>query len=112
MSEEPSTEEQLMNALISKMETMDNDIKAVQRQNQELKKMLNNPTAILRKSGFVRVDTPFSEDVEVDPFRNDEAIIKSDNSDLNNFTNEEIHEMSWEDIHEMAENVKPPLELY
>jgi cell shape-determining protein MreC len=48
MSEEPSTEEQLMSALISKMETMDNDIKAVQRENEQLKKMLNNPTAILR----------------------------------------------------------------
>jgi len=112
MSDEVSPTERLMNTLISKMETMDNDIKAVQRENEQLKKILNNPTAILRKSGFVRVNTPFSEDVESDPFRNDEAIMKSDNSDLNNYTNEEIHEMSWEDIHEMAENVKPPLELY
>lgn len=112
MSEE-TTEERLVNALISKMESMESDINAVRRENELLKKMMSDPSSLLKKSGFVRISTPLSEDVEGDAFRGEEAInLQKSEGQLDNYTNEQIHEMSWEEIHDMADNVKAPMELY
>tara|TARA_B100001094_G_scaffold282829_1_gene295172 strand:- start:10538 stop:10876 length:339 start_codon:yes stop_codon:yes gene_type:complete len=112
MSEE-TTEERLVNALITKMESMESDINAVRRENEILKNMMNNPAALLKKSGFVRISTPLSEDVSGDAFRGEEAInLQKSEGQLDNYTNEQIHEMSWEEIHDMADNVKTPMELY
>ncbi len=112
MSEE-TTEERLVNALISKMESMESDINAVRRENELLKKMMSDPSSLLKKSGFVRISTPLSEDVEGDAFRGEEAInLQKSEGQLDNYTNEQIHEMSWEEIHDMADNVKTPMELY
>jgi len=112
MSEE-STEERLVNALISKMESMESDINAVRRENELLKKMMSDPSSLLKKSGFVRISTPLSEDVAGDAFRGEEAInLQKSEGQLDNYTNEQIHEMSWEEIHDMADNVKTPMELY
>ena len=49
--------EQLMNALISKMETMDADIQSIRMENQILKRAIDNPQLILRKAGFVTRDS-------------------------------------------------------
>ena len=38
-----------MSALISKMETMDAGLRDLQAENKELKKMVSNPSAMLRK---------------------------------------------------------------
>ena len=100
---------QLMNALISKMESMDNDIQAVRAENAMLKKAFDNPQMILRKAGFIPFNTPLSEDVQADAFRADmdTAILKGGGNEnklgLDSYTNEQVHEMSWDEIHEMAE---------
>lgn len=47
--------------------------------------------------------TPLTDGVEVDAFRAaDDAIIKGHD----NFSNSEIHQMTWDEIHEMAEQAK------
>ena len=103
MSEETSPTEKLMNTLISKMENMDNDLQSLKHENALLRKQLNNPSSMLRKAGFVSSITPLNENVEVDAFRaNDDAIIKGHD----NFSNSEIHQMTWDEIHEMAEQAK------
>ena len=103
MSEEMSTTERLMTTLISKMESMDNDLQSLKHENEVLRKALNNPTSLLRKAGFVSSTTPLTADVEVDAFRaSDDAIIKGHNE----FSNSQIHEMTWDEIHEMAEQAK------
>ena len=109
--------ERLMNALISKMETMDRDIQVVREENAMLRKAFDNPQAILRKAGFVPYSTPLSDDVRADAFRADmDTIMKSrdidGNSDLDKFSNEEVHEMSWDDIHSMADQHKTVQEMY
>jgi hypothetical protein len=103
MSDEVSPTERLMNTLISKMESMDSDLQSLKHENALLRKAIRDPTSLLRKAGYVSAMTPLSEDVEVDAFRAaDDAIIKG-HSD---FSNTEIHQMSWEEIHEMAEQAK------
>jgi len=103
MSDEVSPTERLMNTLISKMESMDSDLQSLKHENALLRKAIRDPTSLLRKAGYVSSMTPLSEDVEVDAFRAaDDAIIKG-HSD---FSNTEIHQMSWEEIHEMAEQAK------
>ena len=98
-----NTTERLMTTLISKMENMDNDLQSLKHQNAELRKALNNPTSLLRKAGFVTSTTPLNEDVSVDAFRaNDDSIIKGQDD----FSNSEIHQMTWDEIHNMAEQVK------
>jgi|21_taG_2_1085346.scaffolds.fasta_scaffold00073_15 hypothetical protein len=109
--------ERLMNALISKMETMDRDIQVVREENAMLRKAFENPQAILRKAGFVPYSTPLSDDVRADAFRADmDTIMKSrdidGNSDLDKFSNEEVHEMSWDEIHSMADQHKTVQEMY
>lgn len=109
---------QLMNALISKMESMDNDIQAVRAENAMLRKAFDNPQLILRKAGFVPYSTPLSEDVQADAFRADmdTAILKGAANEnqlgLDAYTNEEVHEMSWDEIHEMAESQIERKEMY
>tara|TARA_B110001452_G_C15120692_1_gene390594 strand:- start:9 stop:326 length:318 start_codon:yes stop_codon:yes gene_type:complete len=102
-----TTTEKLMNTLINKMESMDNEIISLRR-------MINSPQAILKKAGFIPVRTPFSEDVESDAFRAD-TFVKSDIPDSANpdtYSNEEIHDMTWQDIHEMAEQHREVKEMY
>jgi hypothetical protein len=103
MSEEVSPTERLMTTLISKMESMDSDLQSLKHENALLRKAIRDPSALLRKAGFVASATPLSEGVEVDAFRaNDDAIIKGHD----NFSNSQIHQMSWDEIHEMAEQAK------
>ena len=106
MTEEVSTTERLMSALISKMEAMDSDVQALKAENANLRKALRDPSAMLRKAGFVSATTPLSEDLPHDPFRADMngALLKGEQSDFP--SNAEIHQMSWDDIHEMAEQAR------
>ena len=115
MAEEQDVTERLMNALISKMESMDSDIKSVRAENDQLRKMMSNPATLLKRAGYVRTNTPLSEDMLDDPFRMDDTVIKSEgtvNNQLDSYTNEEVHEMSWEEIHEMASQHREVRELY
>jgi hypothetical protein len=108
VSDESNTE-RLMNALITKMESMDNSLHSLKQENIELKKMIQQPRNLLKRAGFVSVRTPFSEDVEPDGFRGDldlgEATLTKA-ANLGEMSNEEVHNMSWDDIHELAGNVK------
>ena len=109
--------ERLMNALISKMETMDADIQGIRAENLILKRALDNPQNILRKAGFVPYVTPLSEDVEVDAFRADVGTTSTDGSsimkdDPDKFSNTEIHEMTWDEIHDMADQHREVKEMY
>ena len=108
--------EKLMNTLISKMESMDNEVKILKAENASLKRMMENPQSILRKAGFVPYSTPYSEDVEVDAFRADVQTIKKEDggsrSDPDKFSNTEIHEMSWDEIHDMADQHREVKEMY
>ncbi len=96
-----SPTERLMSTLVTKMESMDNDLQILKNENQRLHRIINNPTSLLRKAGFVATMTPLSEDVQTDVFRSDEGTLLKAND---TFTNEEIHLMSWEEIHALAEN--------
>ena len=101
--------EKLMNTLISKMESMDNEVQILKAENAILKRTVENPQVLLRKAGFVPYGTPLSEDVEVDAFRADVGTTVTDTimkEDPDKFSNTEIHEMSWDEIHEMAEQSK------
>ena len=89
--------ERLVNALITKMEVMDNSIEILKQENQRLKSLLNNPQSLLKKMGME--DDPFRNDL------NDDSILKGINSAIPQ-TNEDFHNMSWEDIHELANNSK------
>ena len=103
-----TTTEKLMNTLINKMESMDNEIISLRR-------MINSPQAILKKAGFIPVRTPFSEDVETDAFREDTFMkgnVVQDSANPDAYSNEEIHDMTWGDIHEMADQHREVKELY
>ena len=108
--------EKLMNTLISKMESMDNEVQILKAENASLKRMMENPQNILRKAGFVPYSTPYSEDVEVDAFRADVQTIQKQEggsrSDPDKFSNTEIHEMTWDEIHEMADQHREVKEMY
>jgi len=108
--------EKLMNTLISKMESMDNEVQILKAENASLKRMMQNPQSILMKAGFVPYATPYSEDVEVDAFRADVQTIKKEDggsrSDPDKFSNTEIHEMTWDEIHEMADQHREVKEMY
>ena len=107
--------ERLMNTLITKMESIDNEVQILKAENAALKRMVDSPAALLKKAGFVTARTPLSVDVGYDPLRGDlpvdeaGAVIKSDN---NEYSNEEIHNLSWSEIHEMAEQTREVKELY
>ena len=109
--------EKLMNTLISKMESMDNEVQILKAENAILKRTVENPQVLLRKAGFVPYGTPLSEDVEVDAFRADVGTVvgASDSimkEDPDKFSNTEIHEMSWDEIHEMADQHREVKEMY
>ena len=108
--------EKLMNTLISKMESMDNEVQILKAENASLRRMMENPQSILKKAGFVPYSTPYSEDVEVDAFRADVQTIKKQDggsrSDPDKFSNTEIHEMSWDEIHDMADQHREVKEMY
>lgn len=103
MTNEESDATLLMKALISKMESMDAEVRM-------LRKQVSNPQALLRKSGFVKAVTPATEDAWGDPLRGerDEVIAKAGDGVNESMgvampnSNEEWHEMSWDEIHAMA----------
>ena len=103
-----SVAERLMGVLITKMENMDSDLESLKHENMRLRKMITNPTIMLKKMGMVRATTPLTENVMNDAFRNDmndDSIMKGVNSSIPQ-TNEDFHNMSWEDIHDMAQSAK------
>ena len=105
----------LMSTLISKMESMDTDMQLLKAENASLKRLIENPNNLLRKAGFLPYGTPLSEDVTTDAFRTDmdTTLLKGEKGeDLDRFSNEQIHEMSWEEIHEMASQHKEVKEMY
>ena len=105
---EQSDAERLMGVLITKMENMDSDLESLKHENMRLRKMITNPTIMLKKMGMVRATTPLTENVMNDAFRNDmndDSIMKGVNSSIPQ-TNEDFHNMSWEDIHDMAQSAK------
>lgn len=111
MSTEESGTERLMNALINKMESMDRSLDSLKQENIELKKMIQRPGNLLKRAGFVSVNTPLSEDVETDNFRADldmgeATLLKGKNVDIGVMSNEDVHQMSWDDIHDLADSTK------
>ena len=76
MSDEPA---QLMDTLITKMESMDKDIQILMSENQQMRKMIDNPLHLMKRAGFVPTRTPFAEDLQMDPFRGDE-LLKGDSN--------------------------------
>ena len=99
--------DQLMSALITKMEKMDTDIDALRHENQVLKGIISNPDFILRKAGFTSSRTPQPTDLLPDTFRGDSAqILKEMEMEALPSTNEEFHALSWEDIHSLADTAK------
>lgn len=108
--------EKLMNTLITKMESIDNEVQILKAENAALKRIVDSPAALLKKAGYVTARTPLSVDVGYDPLRGDlpvddvgSAVIKSDN---NEYSNVEIHNLSWSEIHEMAEQTREVKEMY
>lgn len=108
MSDEVIT---LVDALITKMERMDEDIDILREQNLELKKMVSDPGALLQKAGYIRTITPASEDVWGDPLRGDRnEVIEKASIMVDGImveppaNNEQWHSMGWDEIHAMAES--------
>lgn len=109
--ERENVAERLMSALITKMESMDAGLRDLQAENRQLRKMVSNPSLMLRKAGFVSVQTQRPEDVLVDGFRgdvHDAMVLKAqDGSDLEMpQTNADFHKMDWSEIHALAEQAK------
>ena len=105
-----SNAEQLIGVLINKMESMDSNLMLLKAENDALKQVINNPQQLLRKMGLVTVNTPFTNDFQIDPFRGDMeldngTLLKS-TPGIGTMSNEDIHNMSWEQIHEMAIGAK------
>jgi hypothetical protein len=108
---EESGTERLMNALITKMESMDRSLDGLKQENLELRKMIQQPGNLLKRAGFVSIQTPLSENVVTDNFRADlstgeATLLKGDGMDMGELSNEAVHQMSWDDIHELADNTK------
>jgi hypothetical protein len=93
MAEEQDVTERLMNALISKMESMDSDIRSVRAENDQLRKMMANPATLLKRAGYVRTNTPLSEDMLDDPFRMDDSVIKSEAAASNQLKSTDAQEL-------------------
>ena len=88
---------------------MYDDLQILKAENKQLKAILNKPDVVFKKAGFVKTNTPLSEDLMQDPFRGDNEIILKDGGIQNSSipqTNEEFHALSWDTIHEMAGAVK------
>jgi len=109
-AEEGNVAETLMQALISKMEFMDQTIQSLQAENAVIKKHMANPTGLLKKMGFVSMRTPFAEDIKPDIFRGDaDDILKGEigREEISvPQSNSEFHDMNWADIHELADSAK------
>ena len=60
---EQSDAERLMGVLITKMENMDNDLESLKQENVRLRKMVSNPSIMLKKMGLVKATTPLTENV-------------------------------------------------
>ena len=109
-AEEGNVAETLMQALISKMEFMDQTIQSLQAENAVIKKHMANPTGLLKKMGFVSMRTPFAEDIKPDIFRGDaDDILKGEigREEISvPQSNLEFHDMNWADIHELADSAK------
>ena len=100
----------LMNALITKMETMDSQMSAMRAD-------LRNPDTLLKRAGFVRMNSPSVDDVWGDPLRGDlSGVIEKagDGTEIDAVnlpsSNEEWHDMDWGDIHALAEQAGAPTE--
>jgi len=106
MSEENDGAGRLMEALITKMETMDGDLQLLKNENLALRQILSDPSILLRKAGFVSTSTPMAEGMVRDMFRqDDDSLLKGDDLSVPD-NNEEFHAMSWDDIHAMADNAR------
>ena len=102
--------ERLMSALINKMEAMDAGLHDLRLENAELRKMVANPAAMMKRAGFVSTSTDRPHDVVVDGFRGDvgDSILKGqDGADISvPTTNADFHKMDWSDIHALADQAK------
>ena len=102
--------ERLMGALITKMENMDVGLQVLKAENQQLKRMMQNPASLLRKAGFVSVSNQMPADVIEDTFRGDveDFILKGENGDEIQLptSNVDFHNMEWSDIHTLADQAK------
>tara|TARA_R110002020_G_scaffold118792_6_gene271403 strand:- start:37012 stop:37383 length:372 start_codon:yes stop_codon:yes gene_type:complete len=99
----------LMKALIGKMERMDSDLGQIRKENQQLRRILRDPSALLKRAGFVQTTTPSVEDVWGDPLRGDGAIVKGiDGESLFEVpeNNQDYYEMEWAEIHDLANQAK------
>ena len=102
--------ERLMGALISKMENMDVGLQMLKAENQELRRIMNDPTNLLKKAGFIRASTQRPHDISDDQFRGDvsDTILKGIDREgiASPQTNADFHNMEWDDIHTLAEQAK------
>ena len=107
LADEDNVAERLISTLVSKMELMDTTITSLKAENALIKNHIQNPEGLLKKMGFIRAATPFTEDVIPDVFRGGpDDILKGE--EVNGFvpqSNEEFHSMNWEQIHELASQV-------
>tara|TARA_R110002020_G_scaffold14091_2_gene50113 strand:+ start:9793 stop:10170 length:378 start_codon:yes stop_codon:yes gene_type:complete len=109
MTDEDNAASELMNALIGKMERMDSDLGTIRKENQQMRNLLKNPAALLKRAGFIRTETPVNEDLWGDPLRGSDAIVKGVDGD-SAFdvpkTNQEYYDMDWDEIHNLAGQAK------
>lgn len=105
---ESDTVMKLMSALITKMESMDNQM-------TEMQHVMRHPDSLLKRAGFIRMKSPSVSDVWGDPLRGDRSsvIAKAGDGEEVDATempksNEEWYEMDWSDIHALAETAGAP----
>ena len=98
----------LMKALIGKMERMDSDLGQIRKENQQLRQILRDPSALLKRAGFVQSSTPKVEDVWGDPLRGDGAIVKGVDESFFEVpeNNQDYYDMDWSEIHALASQAK------
>ena len=106
LADEGNVAERLISTLVSKMESMDMTITSLKAENVLIKKHIQHPEGLLKKMGFIRATTPFTEDVVPDVFRGGpDDILKGEEVSFVPQSNEEFHNMDWEQIHELASQV-------
>tara|TARA_R110000751_G_scaffold67158_1_gene137076 strand:+ start:54 stop:428 length:375 start_codon:yes stop_codon:yes gene_type:complete len=107
---EANTAEQLMGVLISKMESMDNDLVLIKRENLELRKVVSNPSIMLQKAGFVRARNSMPSGMLPDEFRNESNDMLMKGADGIEIhipeSNADFHNTEWADIHALADRAK------
>ena len=108
--ERENVAERLMGALITKMENMDAGLQVLKAENQQLKRMMQNPASLLKKAGFVSVSTQRPTGVIEDGFRGDveDFILKGENGAEIELptSNADFHNMDWSSIHALADQAK------